>query len=105
MEIKKRSFFRASELISIFLVYTQSMITQIIQQKLAEAQYKILENGTYFGEIVSCPGVWANTSSLSHCQSELQEVLEEWLLLHIARQETIVGISYASLQNQLPEYA
>jgi predicted RNase H-like HicB family nuclease len=81
------------------------MITAYIQQKLSEAQYKILEDGTYFGDIPTCPWVWSNCPTLYECQTELQEVLEEWVVLHIAKREKIPGIDYSAMDNTLPEYA
>jgi predicted RNase H-like HicB family nuclease len=81
------------------------MITTYIQQKLEEAEFKILEDGTYFGEIASSPWVWANKNSLYECQRELQEVLEEWVILHIAKREKIPGVDYGAIDTTLPEYA
>ncbi|MDK2846044.1 MAG: hypothetical protein PWR18_646, partial [Synergistales bacterium] len=39
--------------------------------------------GTFFGEIPSCPGVWANEKTLEVCRDVLREVLEEWLILKL----------------------
>jgi predicted RNase H-like HicB family nuclease len=57
------------------------MLTDYIQAAMRQAQYEILEDGTYFGEIPPCPGVWFGSDNLSECQKGLQEVLEDWLLL------------------------
>ena len=50
---------------------------------MARAKYKILEDGTYFGEIPALRGVWANEATLEECRQVLQEVLAEWLLLKL----------------------
>ena len=55
------------------------MLTDYILQKLAQAQYKILDDGTYFGEIPRLQGVWASEKTLEKCRETLREVLEEWL--------------------------
>lgn len=48
---------------------------------MGKAQYKILDDGMYFGEVPGFQGVWASEASLEGCRRVLQEVLEEWLLL------------------------
>ncbi len=48
---------------------------------MQRAQYKILDDGMYFGEIPDFQGVWAAEASLEGCRRVLQEVLAEWLLL------------------------
>ena len=59
------------------------MLTKFIEKKLYQATYKLLKDGTYYGEITSLPGVWANAVTLETCRTELQEVLEDWLVLKI----------------------
>ena len=65
------------------------MLIAYISEAMARATYKILEDGTYFGEIPGLPGVWANESTLEECRKVLQEVLEEWLLLKLRDDEEI----------------
>ena len=65
------------------------MLTVYIAEAMARATYKILEDGTYFGEIPSLPGVWSNEATLEDCRKVLQEVLEEWLLLKLRDNEEI----------------
>jgi predicted RNase H-like HicB family nuclease len=59
------------------------MLSAYISRKLRGAQYKLLKNGTYFGEIPGLKGVWANAKNLENCCEELRDVLEEWLLLKV----------------------
>ncbi len=59
------------------------MLTAYIQTAMQQAQYKILEDGSYFGEIPDFQGVWASEQTLEDCRRVLQEVLEEWLLLKL----------------------
>lgn len=68
------------------------MLSEFISKKLSQAHYKLLKDGSYFGEISSVKGVWANAKNLENCRKELQEVLEEWLLLKIHDQEKVPGL-------------
>lgn len=61
------------------------MLTKYIDAAMHHAQYKLLDDGTFFGEIPPTPGVWANADTLEACRDELQEVLEDWLFLGIQR--------------------
>lgn len=67
------------------------MLTEYIIKKLKEAQYKLLKDGTYFGEIPGLQGVWANAKNLEECRNDLQEVLEDWLLLKVRNHERVPG--------------
>ncbi|MFA6273399.1 MAG: type II toxin-antitoxin system HicB family antitoxin [Candidatus Paceibacterota bacterium] len=69
------------------------MITDFINSKLKDAAYRILGDGTYFGEIRGVKGVWANTNSLEECREELKEVLEDWLVVKIRAGERVSGFS------------
>ena len=59
------------------------MITEYIFAALKKAEYKRLEDGSWFAEIPGFDGVWANGETVEICRSELSEVLEEWLILKI----------------------
>jgi len=65
------------------------MLTAYIQTAMQQAQYKILEDGSYFGEIPDFQGVWASEQTLEDCRCVLQEVLEEWLLLKLRDNEEV----------------
>lgn len=61
------------------------MITDYLQAAMRKAKYEILEGDEgFYGEIPGFPGVWANASTLEGCREELAEVLEEWVLFHLA---------------------
>ena len=68
------------------------MISEFIYKKLSEARYKILEDGSYFGEIPGLRGVWASARNLEKCRKELQGVLEDWLVLKIKDGDKISGL-------------
>ena len=67
------------------------MFNEYIDKKLKLARYKILEDGSYFGEIPGLRGVWANGKNLENCRQELREVLEDWFFLKIRAGERIPG--------------
>jgi predicted RNase H-like HicB family nuclease len=77
------------------------MLTEFIEKKLKEAKYKLLKDGTYFGEIVGITGVWASAKNLEDCRQELKEVLEDWLLLKLKFGEIIPGMRIKIDKRQL----
>lgn len=73
------------------------MIGQYIRAAMKEAKYEILEDGSFYGEIATLKGVWANADNLEETREELCEVLEEWLVLRLTRSLTIPAIGGATL--------
>jgi predicted RNase H-like HicB family nuclease len=65
------------------------MLTEYIKASLKKAEYKKLEDGSWYAEIPGFKGVWANGESVEECRNELQEVLEEWLILKIRDKDSI----------------
>ena len=65
------------------------MLIQYIQKTLEMAQYKMLEDKSWFAEIPGFEGVWANAGTVEECRKELVEVLEEWLILKIRDRDKI----------------
>jgi len=62
------------------------MLLEYIQAGLRHARYEILtEDGSYYGEIPECTGVYANAERLEDCREQLREVLEEWVLFRVHR--------------------
>ena len=60
------------------------MLTDYIRAAMEKARYEILQDdGTYYGEIPGFQGVFANAATLDGCRTQLQEVLEGWMLLGI----------------------
>ncbi len=73
------------------------MLSQFFAKKLQSAQYKLLKNGAYFGEIAGLKGVWANAATLEACREELREVLEEWTIHKLLAREPVSGLSIRQL--------
>ncbi len=69
------------------------MLTSYVTAAMKKAKYKLLDDGTYFGEIPRFEGVWANARNLDACCEELQEVLEGWLVIGLQKnaQLPVVG--------------
>ena len=65
------------------------MLFEYVQKGLERAQYKNLDDGTWFAEIPGFEGVWANAGTVEECRRELSEVLEEWLVLKIRDHDPI----------------
>ncbi|HMD97870.1 MAG TPA: type II toxin-antitoxin system HicB family antitoxin [Terriglobia bacterium] len=57
------------------------VLSEYVEQAMAEATYDKLEDGTYGGRIPACQGVVAFGGSLRECEAELQSTLEDWILL------------------------
>lgn len=74
------------------------MLTYYIDNLIAQAKYEILEDdNSYYGEIPGIQGVWANKKTLIKCQQTLREVLEEWLLIKLRRNEKLPIIKKINL--------
>ena len=68
------------------------ILIAFIEATMHEAKYKIFEDGTFFGEIPSCPGVWANEKTQDECSDVLREVLEEWIILKLRNGDQLPSI-------------
>ncbi|MEW6173827.1 MAG: type II toxin-antitoxin system HicB family antitoxin [Bacillota bacterium] len=53
------------------------ILTDYIEQGMAQAVYDKLDDGTFAGRIQSCPGVIALGNTLRECERELRSTLEE----------------------------
>lgn len=82
-----------------------NMITEYINRKIKVAKYKILKDGSYFGEIPGFKGVWASAKNLEDCRRELQEVLEDWLLLKVRDNEKVPGFEIKIDRRELVSHA
>ncbi|MEK9165635.1 MAG: type II toxin-antitoxin system HicB family antitoxin [Patescibacteria group bacterium] len=74
------------------------MLTQYINNLISQARYEILkDDGSFYGEIPGIQGIWANEKTLAECQNTLREVLEEWLLIKLRRNEKVPVIQKVNL--------
>ena len=57
------------------------ILTDYVDQGMAEASYEKLEDNRYAGRVPSCPGVVAFAPTLRACEDELRSTLEDWILV------------------------
>ena len=69
------------------------MIIEYCQKAIERAEYKELDDGSWFAEIPGFQGVWANGGSVEQCRNELVTVLEEWLLLKVRDGDLIPDVA------------
>ena len=81
------------------------MLTEYISRMMRKALYKLLADGTYFGEIPGISGVWASAKSLEECRAELQSVLENWLVLKVQAGDKVTGLAIPTEKQKIREYA
>jgi len=79
------------------------MIIEYCQKALEKAEYKKLEDGTWFAEIPGFRGVWANGRNIEECRKELLTVLEEWLVLKLRDKDPIPAVD--GLKVEIKEFA
>jgi len=62
------------------------MLIKYIQSAMKTARYEILaDDKTFYGEIPGFQGVYANAATLEGCREELEQTLEDWILLSVAK--------------------
>lgn len=77
------------------------MLLEYVQAALRRARYEILaEDGTYYGAIPDCNGVYANAATLEDCREQLREVLDGWILIRIHRNLPLPAIDGIDLAVQ-----
>ncbi len=75
------------------------MIRQYIDKAMEKAKYEILsDDGSFYGEIPVCRGVYANAKNLEKCRKELEETLEEWILFRIHKNLSIPVVDKIELK-------
>jgi len=69
------------------------MLTEYVQAAMGKARYEVLDDGTYYGEISGFEGVYANAAALEACREQLRQVLEEWILVRVARHLSLPSVA------------
>ena len=70
------------------------MIREYVDHALRRAHYDKLEDGTFCAEVTELQGVLAIGATLEECRDQLAEVIEEWVLVRVAR-----GLAVPPLDN------
>jgi len=65
------------------------MIIEYCQKAIEKAEYKKLDDSTWFADIPNFKGVWANGKNVEECRKELITVLEEWIVLKLRDNDLI----------------
>jgi predicted RNase H-like HicB family nuclease len=69
------------------------ILTDYVNQALAQAVYDKMEDNTFSGRIPCCAGVVAFGTTLNKCEAELRSTLEDWILvgLKLKHQLPVIG--------------
>lgn len=70
-----------------------AMIGEYTRAAVREARYEALGEGSFYGEIETLRGVWANADTLE----ETREELEEWIVLRLSKNLPIPSIGGTTL--------
>jgi predicted RNase H-like HicB family nuclease len=81
----------------------QFILTDYVEQAMAQATYDKLEDGSYAGRIPGCVGVVAFGASLRECENELRSTLEDWILVGLKLGHALPVIANLDL-NRKPQY-
>jgi predicted RNase H-like HicB family nuclease len=81
----------------------QYILSDYLENALAQAEYDKLEDGTFFGRIPACKGVVAFAATLRECETELRSVLEDWVLAGLKLGHFLPVLNNLDL-NKKPEY-
>lgn len=65
------------------------MIREYVEEALRRARYDKLEDGTYCAEVPRLRGVLAIGETLEECRDQLAEVVEEWVLVRVAKRLSV----------------
>ena len=67
----------------------EKILTGYVQKAMSRAIFQKLEDGTYLGEVIECPGAIAFGQTTQACQTELQSVLEGWFLVKMRNKDRL----------------
>ncbi len=78
------------------------MFTQYVRTVMAQAKVeKIKDPLPYYASIPGFKGVWAQGKTRKQALQELQEVLEEWLLIKVRKQQFVPSVRKYNLNTLL----
>ena len=74
------------------------MITRYVASALERADYRLLDDGTFAATVRGLRGVIATGATLEACRSDLADVIEEWVLVRVARRLSIPTLNGATIR-------
>jgi len=80
------------------------ILSDYVEEALAQATYDKLEDGTYVGRVPPCVGVIAFGETLRECENNLRSTLEDWILVGLKLNHPLPLIADIDL-NLEPTYA
>ena len=78
------------------------VLTDYIEQAMAQAVYEELEDGLFGATIPPCWGVIAFGNTKEECHEELRSVLEDWILTGLVWGDTLPIINGIDLNVEVP---
>ena len=67
-----------------------AVLSEYLRAAMRRATFEVIgDDGSFYGRIPGLEGVWAHASKLEDCRTELEQVLEEWLLLRLSERLAI----------------
>jgi predicted RNase H-like HicB family nuclease len=82
---------------------TQFVLSDYVEQAMAQAVYDKLEDNSFVGRIPVCQGVIAFADTLKECADQLRSTLEDWVLVGLKLGHSLPVIAGIDL-NQEPSY-
>ena len=74
------------------------MITRYLERALDRATYRMLPDGTFAATVRGLRGVVATGATLEACRRDLADVVEEWLLVRVARGLEVPSLDGATVR-------
>ena len=76
------------------------ILSDYIDEAMAQAEYEKLDDGSYSGRIPSCLGVLAFGATLRACEAELRSTLEDWILVGLKLDHNLPVIAGLDLNKE-----
>lgn len=76
------------------------MLTDYIRAAMRHAQFEEMEDGRYFATIPQCPGLWADGGTIADATTELESVLESWIIIGLRHNDSFEVIDGVDLNPQ-----
>ena len=76
------------------------VLSDYVEEALAQAAFEKLEDGSYAGRIPPCAGVVAFATSLRECEYELRSTLEDWILVGLQLKHPLPVIAGIDLNRE-----
>ena len=74
------------------------MIFEYCQKAIEKAEYKKLDDGTWYAEVPGFRGVWANPKTVEDCRKELMSILEKWIVPRLRDGDVVPEVDGLTVQ-------